>query len=72
MLRFYVPNMTCGGCAASVEKALLSVDPQARIATNPLTLEVRVDSTTEEKAFRAALSEAGYPDKQGLEANKAI
>ena len=26
MLRFYIPNMTCGGCAKSVTKALLSVD----------------------------------------------
>ena len=31
MLRFYIPNMTCGGCARSVTKALLCVDPQARI-----------------------------------------
>ena len=24
MLRFYIPNMTCGSCAESVTKALLS------------------------------------------------
>ena len=35
MHRFYIPNMTCGGCARSVTKALLSVDPQARIETDP-------------------------------------
>ncbi len=64
MLRFYIPNMTCGGCAQSVTKALLSVDPQARIETDPPAREVRVESTMDESAFLAALNEAGYPDKQ--------
>ena len=64
MLRFYIPNMTCGGCAKSVTKALLSVDPQARIETDPPTREVRVYSDAERGAFLAVLSEAGYPDKQ--------
>lgn len=64
MLHFYIPNMTCGGCANSVTKALQSVDPQARIETDPPTRKVRVDSAVNESAFLAALSEAGYPDKQ--------
>lgn len=64
MHRFYIPNMTCGGCAKSVTKALLNVDPQARIETDPATHEVRVESTLDESAFLAALNEAGYPDKQ--------
>lgn len=64
MLRFYIPNMTCGGCAQSVTKALLSVDPQARIETDPPAREVRVESTMDESAFLAALNDAGYPDKQ--------
>ena len=60
MLRFYIPNMTCGGCA----KTLLSLDPQARFETGPSAREVRVDSVMEESAFIAVLSEAGYPDRQ--------
>ncbi|MFM0302275.1 heavy-metal-associated domain-containing protein [Paraburkholderia sediminicola] len=64
MLRFYIPNMTCDGCAKSVTKALLSVDPQACIEADPPSREVRVDSALDESAFIAALSEAGYPDKQ--------
>ena len=64
MHRFHIPNMTCGGCAQSVTKALLSVDPQARIETDPLTREVRVDSVSDESAFLAVLAEAGYPNKQ--------
>jgi copper chaperone len=64
MLSFYIPNMNCGGCAKSVTKALLSVDPLARIETDPPAREVRVDSAQEESAFLAMLSEAGYPAKQ--------
>jgi copper chaperone len=61
VIRFYISNMTCGGCAKSVTKALLSVDPQARIETDPPTREVRVESALDESAFLAVLSEAGYP-----------
>jgi copper chaperone len=64
MLRFYIPNMTCGGCAKSVTATLLSVDPQAHVETDPPAREVRVDSAMDESAFLAVLSEAGYPDRQ--------
>lgn len=64
MLRFHIPNMTCGGCARSVTKALLGVDPQARIKADPPEREVWVDSSLDESGFLTALSEAGYPDNQ--------
>lgn len=63
MFRLHIPNMTCGGCAKSVTRALLNVDPQARIETDPPAREVRVNSDLAESAFLAALSEAGYPAK---------
>lgn len=61
MHHFTVPNMTCGGCAKSVTKALLSVDTQARIETNPAAGEVKVDSTLKAEVLLAVLDEAGYP-----------
>lgn len=64
MIRFHIPNMTCGGCAKSVTKALLSIDPQARIETDPTALEVRMDSALDKSAFLAVLSGAGYPEMQ--------
>ena len=64
MLCFYIPGMTCGGCARSVTRALLGVDPQARIETDPVAREVRLQSALSESVFLAALSEAGYPGKQ--------
>lgn len=64
MYKFTIPNMTCGGCAKSVTKALRSVDPQARIEADLPTREVRVDSALDKSAFLTVLSEAGYPNKQ--------
>ena len=61
MRRFYLPDMTCGGCARSVTRALQSVDPQARIETDPPPREVRVGSMAEGAAILPALREAGYP-----------
>lgn len=68
MLRFQIPNMTCGGCARSVTKALQSIDPHARIETDPPAREVRVESTANEGAFLAVLREAGYPAEPRPEA----
>ena len=56
-----IEGMTCGGCARSVTKALQSVDPDARIETNPPAREVRVGSAHGPEAFLAALAEAGFP-----------
>jgi copper chaperone len=68
MLRFHVPNMTCGGCAKSVAKALASVDPRARIETDPSAREVRVEGSADEGALLAVLEEAGYPGERRPEA----
>lgn len=61
MLRFHVPNMTCGGCARSVTKAIQSVDSAARIETDPAAREVRIQSSADQQALTAALAEAGFP-----------
>lgn len=61
MLRFHVPDMSCGGCAKSVTKALSSVDPQARIDIDLGARQVGVESAAPETDFVAALLEAGYP-----------
>ncbi|NTC12573.1 heavy-metal-associated domain-containing protein, partial [Agrobacterium tumefaciens] len=52
MLRFTVPNMTCGGCAKSVTKAIQSLDASAVISTDPSKREVLVDTNAAETAVR--------------------
>ncbi|MFZ5558479.1 MAG: heavy-metal-associated domain-containing protein [Pseudomonadota bacterium] len=60
MLRLRVPNMTCGGCARSVTRAVQSVDANARVDVDVPAREVRVQTTADEQALLKALEEAGY------------
>ena len=64
MFQFTIPGMTCGGCARRVTNAILSVDPQAQIVTDPPSRDVKVISKANEQALLAALGEAGYPAEQ--------
>ncbi len=61
MHQFTIPNMTCGGCARSVTKALQGVDASAVVDADPASHLVRVQSSAGEAALKAALTAAGYP-----------
>jgi copper chaperone len=63
-MQFHVENMTCGGCARSVTKAVQSVDPAAQIETDPATRKVVVTSSRPRSEIEAVLAEAGYPATQ--------
>ncbi|OCP19222.1 MULTISPECIES: heavy-metal-associated domain-containing protein [unclassified Ensifer] len=56
-----IENMTCGGCAKSVTRAIQSVDPNAKIETNPAARTVKVETTATSAALQRVLGEAGYP-----------
>ena len=56
-----IESMTCGGCAKTVTKAIQSVDPDARIETNPAARLVQVETTASSAALQRVLAEAGYP-----------
>lgn len=60
MVRFKVPGMTCGGCARSITKAIQSVDPAAKIATNVPDRLVTVETAANEQSLAAVIREAGY------------
>lgn len=60
-MKFTIDNMTCGGCARSVTKAIQSVDPDARIETSPAARSVEVETTASLAALQQVLEEAGYP-----------
>jgi copper chaperone len=60
-MRFHIENMTCGGCARSVTKAIETVDPKARVDADPVTKKVSVESALPADAFSRALDHAGYP-----------
>lgn len=52
-MQLKIENMTCGGCANSVTKAIQSVDPAAR--------SVKLETTATPAALQKVLKEAGYP-----------
>ena len=59
-MQFHIENMTCGGCARSVTKAIQSVDPAPDVKADPSTHKVEVTSAVARDRLVAALTEVGY------------
>lgn len=59
-MQFQIDNMTCGGCATGVTRAIHSVDPQARIEIDLPVKRVTIESSADEAAVAAALAGAGF------------
>ena len=60
------PDISCGHCVATVEKAVGSLQGVETVAADPDSKDVNVTydaSKTDVSAITAALEEAGYPAK---------
>lgn len=57
---FNVEGMTCGHCEKAVTKALLAIDPQAKIVIDRSVNKVEVDSTQTREALKQAIADEGY------------
>lgn len=55
--------MECGGCVASIEKAVHAVDASASITADIEARTVRVTTSSDRQALLTALDAAGYPAK---------
>ena len=60
MTKLKVPEMSCGHCKAAVEKAVASVDAQARVDVDLENRTVQVETSAANDALIAALKEEGY------------
>ncbi len=60
MYELKVEGMTCGGCAASVKRALQSLDAQADVNVDLPTKIVKVNTGAQLDAVKAAVEDAGY------------
>lgn len=60
-MQLRIENMTCGGCANSVTKAIQSVDPNAKIETDPGARTVKIETSASSAVLQQVLEEAGYP-----------
>lgn len=62
-MRFFVDNMTCGGCARGVTKAIQSVDAHAQVIADPPKRSVDVTTSAAREQIEQALILAGFPPR---------
>lgn len=67
MLKLKVQDMSCGHCASTIEKAVKTVDPVARVTVDLGSSTVTVETRADETAIRDVIRSAGY-DNQKLAA----
>ena len=61
MIALTIPKIRCGGCVASVEKAIHSVDASAQVIADIEARRVEVTTDAERQTLLTALDAAGYP-----------
>jgi copper chaperone len=64
MLMLKVPKMSCGGCAATVEKAVKGVDAAAAVTIDLAKRTVSVETSAPAGAVSAAIKSAGYDNEK--------
>ncbi len=62
-MQFHLEDMTCGGCARTVTRTIQTIDPNAKIVTDPPTRRVEVQTSASEVEIATALREAGFPPR---------
>lgn len=60
MYELKVDGMTCGGCAASVKRALQALDANAQVEVDLPGKTVKVDTSAQLDAVKSAVEDAGY------------
>mgnify|MGYP002778994549 CR=1 FL=1 len=65
MVRFKIPNMSCGGCAKGVAAAVREVDPRAEVQVSLDRREIAIGSATADAdALGRALRDAGWESER--------
>lgn len=60
MVEFTVDGMSCGGCVASITRAVQALDGAAKVSADLPTKKVAIESQVAPDALRAAIERAGY------------
>lgn len=63
MMKFTLPDMTCGHCVQTVTKAMKSLDANAAVTADLPSKTVTVETTADAAAVARRLEEAGYPSR---------
>lgn len=61
MTTFIVPDMSCGHCKATIEKAVSAADAAARMEFDLGQHLVKIDSALPSAKLAETLEDAGYP-----------
>ena len=62
-MEFHLENMTCGGCARGVTRAIQALDANAKVIADPPNRKVTVETTATQEQVAEALTEAGFPPR---------
>jgi copper chaperone len=63
MLKLRVPDVSCGHCAATIEKAAKSVDPAAQVDVDLTTKVATIATTAQPDRICTAIRTAGYENQ---------
>jgi copper chaperone len=63
MLKFTVPDMSCGHCVGIITKAVKSVDTDATVTVDLTAKTVAIETGEEATSISKAIEAAGYPNQ---------
>jgi copper chaperone len=64
MWKLKVPKMSCGHCVRTVEEAVRSVDPTARVDVDLADKIVAVETSAPEQTISDVIQPAGYDNEK--------
>lgn len=59
-MEFIIPDMTCGGCAGAVTRAVTQLDPAATLEVDVAVKTVRITSTLPAQRLVETIEAAGF------------
>jgi copper chaperone len=59
-MEFAVPDMSCGGCANAIKRAVTSLDPAAKLEVDVPVKIVKITSTVAAEQLIEAIEAAGF------------
>ncbi|GAB6051978.1 heavy-metal-associated domain-containing protein [Magnetospira thiophila] len=63
MAKYLVDGMTCGGCAASVERAIKELAPNSTVSVDLAAKEITVGGVDDDAVIQQAVENAGFEYK---------
>lgn len=64
MLTFSVPDMSCGGCASAITRAVQKLDPNAVVTPDLGSHRVVIETGLAAEQIKETLQKAGFPATQ--------